>query len=154
MNKPVSTRYIKLEQLVDFAIYHLDARKSNIGIWSDYHQAFLISKYEGSVKPEVFFETHWDTVNELGYWGTAKPLKQLAICPDKYRAIVSSDAWRSNSAIATVLDYLDNLEAELTSDYNLNLLQQRQKQDFGWRDYQIKQRNSVIGNSSVPNAVV
>lgn len=86
--------YIKIEELVDGAVYEISARNANVGIWRAEQRGFEIPR-EKFHHLYLFVEYHWDTGAPFG---TVKPWGRLEDLPEELR---SDDAGR--------LDWLDKL---------------------------------------------
>jgi hypothetical protein len=65
--------YIPIEECKNGCLYHIYARNSNYGIYSEKEKGFIIlrTKWKSEF---LFVEFHWDT----GFpYGTVKPLKEI-----------------------------------------------------------------------------
>ena len=67
-------RYLKKDELLNYGLYEIKGKYSNVGIWSSNIGVFYIM-----VDNEIFTENHYD----IGYpYGTAKPLKLKILFDD------------------------------------------------------------------------
>jgi len=72
--------YIKIEDLKDRTIYRVNARNSNIGIWSSKIQGFVMCRSKFG-ELYLFIEYHWDSDP---HYGTVTPFQEIGILPENF----------------------------------------------------------------------
>jgi hypothetical protein len=126
--------YIKMNDLKNNHSYQIYARNACVGIWVETRKAFLIARYKMGPNPFLFFETHWDYDNGLGY-GTVKPVKQIELCPFE---ITENPDTGTNKA-QEILEYLYKLEIDNPLS-GRDSVQKRRASAIRWEQRFIAQR--------------
>lgn len=129
-----SADYIGIEDMQTGMAYAIWARNAYVGIWLPHSRGFLISRYKLSPTPYLFVEHHWDIGEPHG---TAKPLRQLGICP--LPAELGTDDHNHLQRIA-LCQWLDNLETQHPPIPGWDSVGERRESAAGWANRMDRRR--------------